>query len=80
MSDRHFSITIQPGRTDQNATLWFEGMEVGKRLTRGSVELFEATGRQNLIRLLPYGNGDSDPPSTTNEITRMRWVLEGLTD
>lgn len=37
-----------------------------------------ASGRQNLIRIAPYGNGDIDPPTSGREITSGTYRLLGL--
>lgn len=37
-----------------------------------------ATARMNLLRILPYGNGDCNPPTSGETITSGSWVLYGV--
>ena len=37
-----------------------------------------SNGRANLLRFLPYGNGDCNPPTSGNTITSCSWALFGI--
>lgn len=75
-------MTIAPGGTGLNAIVHWGTFFYGASNARaeyGTVQLLDATGRINAIRLLPsYGNGDANPPTIGQHFTAGSYFLYGI--
>lgn len=67
----------KPAIVDANTALFTSGEGFPGRTT-SMIRYREALGRQNMIRLLMYGDGTANPPSAFTNFSGGSWFLQGF--